>query len=88
MSPGQHQQKLRDELRERFIKGPAPTQLRAILSATERARDEASGELILARHEIERLGRALDDARKRLARAREVLAELDPGRYWQECRAL
>lgn len=88
MSPGEHQQRLRDELRERFIQGPAPGQLRAILSATERARDEMSGELILARHQIDRLERALDDARTRLGRARELLAEMDPARYWQECRAL
>ena len=88
MTFGEHQQQLRDELGERFVEGPEPSQLRALLSATRRERDEIGGELILVRHRIERLERELDQTRARLARAREVLAELDPDRNWQECHAL
>lgn len=88
MTFGERQQQRRAELCERFVKGPDPSQLRALLSATRRDRDEISGELILARHRIERLERELDQTRTRLARARELLAELAPDRYWQDCHAL
>lgn len=84
MSPGEIQQMRKDELRERFIAGPSPGNLRAMLSAAERRRDELSAELELSRHDNANLKRRLDIAQERLARARDVLAEVDPGRFWQE----
>lgn len=84
MSPGQKQQQRKAELRQRFIAGPPPHKLRALLSSAERRREELSAELMVSRHENENLRRRLDEAQERLARARDALAELDPGRYWKE----
>ena len=88
MYPGEYQQKRRDELRERFIHGPDPSRLRALLSATEKARNELSGKLVLARSEITRLERELDRTHEQLDHAREILAVLDPARYWQEASSV
>ena len=84
MSPGAYQQKLKDEQRERFIAGPPPGQLQAMLSAAQRRRDELHGELELSRRDNTNLKRRLDIAQARLAKARNLLAELDPARFWKE----
>jgi hypothetical protein len=88
MSPGEYQQKLKDELRERFVQGPHPSRLPALLSAADLHCNELRGKLILARDRIEKLERQLESSDEKLAEARRILAEIDPSTYWQKCAEL